>query len=252
MKTAPASGWEMDRQLQMGERPILAVAGILAASLVAAPGVSAEALRTTAGLRLGWLSTVGAAREILASGAPEPEGYIEVARSSSPLSLEASLSGYSLPGVESGSAVFTQTGLGTFPTGFAYTQNLLVIPMRLTLKIGPRSENFSAHMGAGIGGVFTYIRRTLSFSDPNAQAALSQTNENENLGLETHVQLGADWRIGDNFGAGLLARWSYAQSGVALNHGFQGASMSGATFTESRSAGNVAGLTLGASGWWRF
>jgi hypothetical protein len=227
-------------------------AAMLAASLVGPPSLAAEAPQITAGLRLGWLSTTGDTREILTGGVLEPEGYIEAARPGSPLSLEASLSGYSVPGEQSGSAVFTVTGVGTYPTNWAYAQTLTVIPMLLTLKLGPRGEHFSAHVGAGVGGVYTYLRQTLGFSNPNVDAALRQTSGSGYLGPEAHAQVGADWRLGEHFGAGLLARWSYAYSGLGLNQGFQGVNASGAEFAANRSAGNVSGLFLGASGWWRF
>ncbi|MFI5348741.1 MAG: hypothetical protein ACHQ2Z_04290 [Elusimicrobiota bacterium] len=225
---------------------------LLALVLAGASLASADSPQVTTGLRLGWLSTTGAAREILATGAPEYEGYVDVAHPRLPLSVEASMSGATIPGTESGSATFMQTGIGTYPVGWSFAQTLIAIPLRLTLKAGPRRKNFSAHVGAGVGGVFTYVRRILSFSDPYAQAALGSTTESSALGVETHAQAGADWRIGDNLGAGLLARWSYAQSGLTLYRGFQGSNAAGPIFSESRSAGNVAGLFLGASLWWRF
>ena len=231
-------------------RSLCVIAASLAVLLAGASRAATETPQVTTGVRLGWLSTTGAAREILTTGAPEPEGYVEVARSSSPFSLEASLSGYSLTGTESGSGIYSRSA---FPIGYAFIQDMVVVPLRLTLKFGPRGDHFSAHVGVGFGGVLTDLRRALSFTDPNAQASFGQTTENETIGLETHVQLGADWRIGNNIGAGLLARWSDAPSTVALYRGYQGStSASGAVFSESHSAGNVSGLFIGASGWWRF
>jgi hypothetical protein len=227
-------------------------AALLAAVLCAAPAAAEDPPRPEVGARLGWLTTTGFARDALTSGAPEGEVYVSVSpRPRSPLALEASLSAYSLSGTESGVALFHGNG-GTVPTSFSFGQTMLVMPLRLTAKVGPRGERWSAHVGAGVGGVFSDVTRTLLFSDSNAQSTLGQTTGSADFDFETHAQAGVDYKFGDHIGAGLLARWSYARSNVALYHGFEGASPGVANFSDGRSAGNVSGLFLGASVWWRF
>ncbi len=220
-------------------------------ALLSLPAAADDGLQAGTGVRLGWLRTTGAARDQLASGAPVPEVFFDVGRKGSPLSLEGALSGYTLSGTESGNALFTDNN-GTRPTAFSFAQNLFVLPMLLTAKLAARRDGFDVHAGAGLGGVVTVLNQTLGFSDPGAQSALAQSVVSSDASLEYHAQAGADWRVGGRFWLGVLARWSQTDSGLKLFHGFQAANSGGAFFADERAAGNVGGLSLAASAWWKF
>ena len=212
----------------------------LAAVLLAASVPAAAGGPTEAGLRLGWLRTTGAVRG-LSAGVPAPEAYAVARRPGSPLSLEVSVSGYEVSGTESGRALYTSGGTTT-PTSYAFSQDLLVIPMLATARLDRRRARLDLHAGAGLGAAISTLDRRLSFSDPGAEAAFGQTTGAADVGLETHAQAGLDWRFGAGWSAGAFVRWAYVRSGVGLYRGFRSADASGAYFAEGGAAGNASGL----------
>lgn len=224
-------------------------AAALAALLLAGAARADEGVEL--GARLGWLGARGWAREALEKGAPAGEVFAERRWPGKAASLEASCGLYSLSGVESGAAVYTDGG-GSVPTSFGWRQQLFVMPLRGTLKLSRALGRARLHAGLGLGGALSTVTRTLSFSHGPAQSAFGYVESDADFGFETHGQLGVDWSAGERLGLGLLARWSHADSGLALHKGFTGAGSSGATFRESRSAGNAAGLFLGGEARWRF